>query len=79
MARNLSGAGADVVETEDGMEITGGGRLSGGAYDSFGDHRIAMSMLIAGLVSRGTTTVNNVGCVSTSFPSFFNLLERVRG
>jgi len=77
MARNLSGAGADVVETEDGMEITGGGRLSGGAFDSFGDHRIAMSMLIAGLVSRGTTTVNDVGCVSTSFPSFFHLLERV--
>jgi 3-phosphoshikimate 1-carboxyvinyltransferase len=77
MAANLSKAGVDVAETEDGMEITGGARLLGCTADSFGDHRIAMSMLIAGLVAKGETTVTDVGCISTSFPSFTDLLERV--
>lgn len=77
MAANLSKAGVSVVETEDGMEITGGGRLLGCTADSFGDHRIAMSMIMAGLVAKGETTVTDVGCISTSFPSFIELLERV--
>ncbi|NMC73603.1 MAG: 3-phosphoshikimate 1-carboxyvinyltransferase [Geobacteraceae bacterium] len=77
MASNLSKAGVRVVETEDGMEITGAGRLLGCTADSFGDHRIAMSMLTAGLVAKGETTVTDVGCISTSFPSFLELLEQV--
>jgi 3-phosphoshikimate 1-carboxyvinyltransferase len=79
MAANLSKAGVTVVETEDGMEITGGDRLLGCTVDSFGDHRIAMSMIMAGLVAKGETTVTDVGCISTSFPSFIDLLERVCG
>lgn len=77
MAANLSKAGVSVVETADGMEITGGDRLLGCTADSFGDHRIAMSMIMAGLVAKGETTVTDVGCISTSFPSFIELLERV--
>ncbi|MRR57518.1 MAG: 3-phosphoshikimate 1-carboxyvinyltransferase [Deltaproteobacteria bacterium] len=77
MAANLRAAGVAVLETEDGMEITGTERLSGCTVDSFGDHRIAMSMLIAGLVADGETTVTDTGCIATSFPSFLDLLERV--
>ena len=77
MAANLAKAGVAVAETEDGMEITGGERILGCTVDSFGDHRIAMSMLIAGLVGTGETTVTDVGCISTSFPSFLDLLKRV--
>jgi len=77
MATNLTKAGVDVLETEDGMEITGSDSLKGCQVDSFGDHRIAMSMLIAGLVAQGETTVTDTECISTSFPTFIELLEKV--
>lgn len=79
MATNLAKAGVTIMETEDGMEITGSERILGCSVDSFGDHRIAMSMLIAGLAAQGETTVTNIGCIATSFPSFTDLLERVCG
>lgn len=77
MAVNLRQAGVDVVETEDGMVIEGRHRLQGGAFESFGDHRIAMAMLVAGLATTGEVCVNDVGCIATSFPNFTELLEKV--
>ncbi len=77
MAANLRNAGVDVTETEDGMEIEGRGRLLGGTFESRGDHRIAMSMLVAGLAAEGEVTVNDVECIATSFPNFMALLDRV--
>lgn len=77
MATNLTKAGVAVLETEDGMEITGTDTLKGCIVDSFGDHRIAMSMLIAGLVATGETTVSDTDCIATSFPTFLELLEKV--
>lgn len=77
MAANLAKAGVMVLETQDGMEITGTDTLQGCVVDSFGDHRIAMSMLIAGLVASGETTVTDTDCIATSFPTFFELLEKV--
>ena len=77
MATNLRRAGAEVTETEDGMEITGVERLNGCAAESFGDHRIAMSMLVAGLAAEGDTSVADVGCIATSFPGFLSLLAGV--
>jgi 3-phosphoshikimate 1-carboxyvinyltransferase len=77
MAANLRRAGVQVEEMEDGMEIEGTGRLAGGFFESFGDHRIAMSMLVAGLAAGGEVTVTDVDCIATSFPNFFTLLESV--
>ncbi len=77
MATNLRRAGAEVTETEDGMEITGSERLVGCEAESFGDHRIAMSMLVAGLVADGNTSVRDVACIATSFPGFLPLLAGV--
>lgn len=77
MAKNLRAAGADITETEDGMEINGVERLHGCSVDSFGDHRIAMSMLIGGLAASGTVTVSDTECIATSFPNFIALLEQV--
>jgi len=77
MATNLKKAGVAVRETEDGMEITGTDSLRGCVADSFGDHRIAMSMVIAGLVATGETTVTDTDCIATSFPTFTELLEKV--
>lgn len=77
MADNLRRAGVVVVETPDGMEITGMEGLNGCAADSFGDHRIAMSMTVAGLVAKGETSVSDVECIATSFPGFRQLLDGV--
>lgn len=78
MAANLRliGAGA-IEETEDGMVIQGVASLAGGTVTSFGDHRIAMSLSIAALASQSAVTVDDVSCVSTSFPGFYELLGRV--
>jgi len=77
MAVNLGKVGITVTECEDGMDITGSDRLLGGTVDSSGDHRIAMSMSVAALVATGPITVTDIGCVATSFPTFFPLLEKV--
>jgi len=77
MADNLAKLGISVVETEDGMDITGSERLLGGTLDSRGDHRIAMSMSVAALVASGSITVTDIDCVATSFPTFFQLMEKV--
>jgi 3-phosphoshikimate 1-carboxyvinyltransferase len=79
MATNLRILGVTVEECDDGMDIIGAERLGGGAVESFGDHRIAMSLSVAALVSHGGITIGNVDCVATSFPSFFPLLEQVAG
>ena len=79
MATNLRMLGVVVEECADGMDILGAERLGGGDGESFGDHRIAMSLSVAALVSRGGITVRDVDCVATSFPSFFPLLEQVAG
>ncbi|MDB6155171.1 MAG: aroA [Chthoniobacteraceae bacterium] len=77
IATNLRAMGAQVLETEDGMEITGGLPLHGARVDSFGDHRIAMAFAIAGLFAEGETTITNTECVSTSYPEFDKQLELV--
>ena len=77
MAVNLKKLGITVTETEDGMDIAGSEQLLGAAVDSCGDHRIAMSMAIAALVASSAVTLSDIGCVATSFPTFFPLLEKV--
>ena len=77
MATNLRLLGVTVDESDDGMTITGVERLAGGSVESFGDHRIAMSLSVAALVSKDGITISDTECVSTSFPTFFPLLEQV--
>jgi 3-phosphoshikimate 1-carboxyvinyltransferase len=77
IATNLRAMGAQVVETEDGLEIIGGVPLQGARLDSFGDHRIAMAFAIAGLFAEGETTITNTDCVATSYPGFDKPLEQI--
>lgn len=67
---NLRKMGADVEEYDDGLIVRGRRPLRGGQLDSFGDHRIAMSFLIAGLFADGETTLENTACIATSYPGF---------
>ena len=77
IATNLRAMGAQVQETEDGLIIAGGVPLQGARLDSFGDHRIAMAFAIAGLFANGETIICNVDCVNTSYPGFYQTLERI--
>ena len=59
---------------DDGIEIHGG-KILGAIIDSSGDHRVAMSFSIAGLVAKNPITILNTENVSTSFPGFFGLIK----
>jgi len=70
----LGKCGISTEEFADGYSITGGA-ISKATIDSHGDHRIAMSFSVAGLVS-GMEIVD-VECVDTSFPNFYDLLKQI--
>ncbi len=74
VVNGLRACGIEVDEREDGYSIVGG-ELHSAVIDSHGDHRIAMSFLIAGL--RCGMEVEDVECINTSFPNFFELLEKI--
>ncbi len=74
VVEGLRACGIEVDEVEDGYSVTGG-VLESATIDSHGDHRIAMSFMIAGL--RCATKVTDVDCVNTSFPNFFELLSKI--
>ena len=75
MTIELSKMGATILGTQDGMMIEGTCTLQGTTVESYGDHRVAMSLAIAGLVSSGETVIHNPSCVGISFPQFFNLID----
>ncbi len=76
MALELKKLGAAITERPDGMEIRGGNALTGALCESHGDHRIAMSLAVAGLAARGETVVRDSAWIETSFPGFGQLLRR---
>jgi len=75
MVEGLRKMGVDVEEKPDGLIIQGNPSINGARCSSYGDHRIAMSFIIAGLRARGETIVEDTDCVNTSFPGFMRLLE----
>jgi 3-phosphoshikimate 1-carboxyvinyltransferase len=80
MGETLAAAGARIELYEDGCAIDGPTPLRGVPVRTRLDHRIAMSMAIAQLFTGGGEVVlDDVSCVATSFPSFFDLLDRVAG
>jgi 3-phosphoshikimate 1-carboxyvinyltransferase len=79
MVAGLDALGTRAEERPDGMVIEGPAPLTGGAIDSLGDHRVAMSFAIAGLVSAEGVRVSRWSCVDTSFPGFLDVLGRAQG
>lgn len=84
MATALTAAGARLREVEDGLVIagTGGEPLAGTGEEPVTthlDHRIAMSMAVAGLVSTGGVEVDDTRPIATSFPTFESLLASASG
>lgn len=74
---NLRAMGAEVEEFDDGLRVAGPTQLRGARIDPRGDHRIAMTFAIAGLIAAGETENKDADCVAVSFPEFFELLESV--
>ena len=73
LLKNLS---VEVNEYQDGLIIKGG-TISGGVVDSFGDHRIAMTALVASSVAKEKIEVENCENINTSFPSFITLMNSI--
>ena len=71
--------GANVEERTDGMVITGGAPLKGAEVLGHDDHRIAMTMGIAGAVAAGRTDVAGAEAASVSYPGFWDELSAVTG
>ena len=72
--QGLRECGIECEEFEDGYRIVGG-ELRSATIDSCGDHRIAMSFAVAGLVAG--MRVEDVACIETSFPNFTELLSKI--
>jgi 3-phosphoshikimate 1-carboxyvinyltransferase len=77
MSTELKKMGVQVEEFEDGLAIEGSEKIRSATVQSHGDHRIAMSLAIAGLAIKGETTVEDTECVNTSFPGFTDLLDKL--
>jgi 3-phosphoshikimate 1-carboxyvinyltransferase len=70
MATELSRLNVEVEEQRDGLIIRGSASLRGACCQSYGDHRVVMSLAICGLVADSPLTIEDVECVETSFPGF---------
>jgi 3-phosphoshikimate 1-carboxyvinyltransferase len=75
MAHELGKIGGRLRELPDGLEIEGGHPLRGAACASHGDHRVAMSLAVAGGAIPGETRIADTACVDTSFPEFWDLMR----
>lgn len=74
----LTGLGVPAEARDDGMVVTGIEALRGGTIDSCGDHRIAMSTAVAALRAAAPVTITDTACTATSFPNFWELLEKIK-
>jgi 3-phosphoshikimate 1-carboxyvinyltransferase len=80
MSAELLAMGAQITERPDGMVVRGlgtaekNGRLQAAHGRSHGDHRVAMSLAIAGLTASAPTLINETACIETSFPAFHHTL-----
>ncbi|WP_417597240.1 3-phosphoshikimate 1-carboxyvinyltransferase [Pararhodobacter oceanensis] len=76
MARGLEACGVRLEETDDVFTVHGMAQVPGGATThSRLDHRIAMSFLVLGLVSKSPIRVDDGGPIATSFPTFEGLMD----
>jgi 3-phosphoshikimate 1-carboxyvinyltransferase len=85
VSAELRAMGAQITEKPDGMVVRGlgttedNGRLQAACGRSHGDHRVAMSLAIAGLTASAPTVIDETACVETSFPDFHHTLLKLVG
>ena len=69
--------GMSIEIYEDGFKITGPQEIKSGIVKTYGDHRIAMTAIIAAIVANKEIKPDNIGCIEDSYPSFFNDLQSI--
>jgi 3-phosphoshikimate 1-carboxyvinyltransferase len=81
LATELGKLGARIEERPDGFRIdgTGGRPFRGARVSSWGDHRLAMALVVAGLLAEGETLVEDIDCIATSYPDFVPACRRLAG
>jgi 3-phosphoshikimate 1-carboxyvinyltransferase len=77
VVENLRRMGVEAEESPDGMRVPGGRKFRAAAFDSFGDHRIAMAFAVAALAADGESSIDGAEAASVSFPEFWDKLEGV--
>jgi 3-phosphoshikimate 1-carboxyvinyltransferase len=77
VAEELNKMGATIRPRSDGFEIRGPVQLQGANVNGRGDHRLAMSLAVAGLVAKGETVVEEWEVTRESFPRFPEMLKRL--
>ncbi len=76
VAAELKKMSANIVEKKDGLIIEGPTPLSGAVVRSYHDHRMAMSLAVAGLITgKWITMIEDFDCIAISFPSFWDDLQ----
>jgi 3-phosphoshikimate 1-carboxyvinyltransferase len=76
VTENLRRLGVKAEETSDGMIIPGRQKFRAAAFDSFGDHRVAMAFAVAALRADGESVIEGAEAASVSFPEFWNTMAR---
>jgi 3-phosphoshikimate 1-carboxyvinyltransferase len=75
----LNDAGVDAIGTPDGMIVPGGGTIGGGQFQSYDDHRLAMTLGVAGLISTEPITVIDPDVAGVSYPNFWEIIDQFGG
>ncbi len=75
LAVELGKLGVIVEELPDGLVIEGRTHLRGGRVRSYGDHRIAMALAVAGLVAEDGVMIEGAECADVSFVGFYHCLQ----
>jgi 3-phosphoshikimate 1-carboxyvinyltransferase len=74
VASELRKMNVEIKEKPDGLIIRGG-QLRGARVKSWGDHRMAMALAVAGLIADGETIIEDAGCIDISFPDFPDVMN----
>jgi 3-phosphoshikimate 1-carboxyvinyltransferase len=75
VVEGLRGLGAEIEARPDGFVVQGPTPLRGAVVNSYGDHRVAMALAIAGLVAEGETVIEDAACIRDSFPGFVTMMQ----
>jgi 3-phosphoshikimate 1-carboxyvinyltransferase len=77
VAAGLTALGLTISVKGDDLHFVGGGRPAAGLTKSLGDHRLAMTFAIAGLVSGAAVSVDDPAAAAVSYPTFYDDLARI--
>ena len=79
LCEELRKLGVRAVEHPDGFTIQGGAPVQGGVLEPHGDHRLAMSLAVAGLASQSPVAIQDAQIIEESYPEFTHTLQTLGG